>query len=150
MIAVTRALIVSLAVLATAHEAKADNQDLVNAARKQIGVTTIYDGSYRKLGYPGGDVPLERGVCTDVVVRTLRAARSMDLQRLVHEDMSEHPDAYSRARHGQAQPDANIDHRRVPARRPRAAGDHPGDRLSTRRPGGLEPGWQHPAHRHGQ
>ena len=58
------------------------------AARQQVGVTVIYDGSYRALDYPGGDVPPERGVCTDVIVRALRTARSLDLQKLVHEDMA--------------------------------------------------------------
>ena len=42
---------------------------LVAAARSQIGVTVRYDGAYQRLAYPGGDVPLDRGVCTDVVVR---------------------------------------------------------------------------------
>ena len=42
---------------------------LVAAARTQIGVTLSYDGSYQKLRYPGGDVPLDHGVCTDVVIR---------------------------------------------------------------------------------
>jgi uncharacterized protein YijF (DUF1287 family) len=56
--------------------ASANNQDLVAAARQQVGVTAIYDGSYRTLDYPGGDVPRERGVCTDVIVRALRTARA--------------------------------------------------------------------------
>jgi uncharacterized protein len=108
-----RALVLA-AVAATAPVA-ANNLDLVVAARQQVGVTVIYDGSYRKLAYPGGDVPLERGVCTDVVVRALRSARSLDLQKLVHEDMSAHFAAYpARRRWGAREPDANIDHRRVP------------------------------------
>ncbi|MEW5763636.1 MAG: DUF1287 domain-containing protein [Acidobacteriota bacterium] len=82
------------------------------AARSQIGVTTVYDGSYRRLPYPGGDLPAERGVCTDVLVRAFRAA-GVDLQRLVHEDMtrafSDYPNLW-----GLAGPDPNIDHRRVP------------------------------------
>ena len=56
----------------------------------QVGVTVIYDGSYQRLAYPGGDVPIERGVCTDVIVRALRSARALDLQKLVHEDMRAH------------------------------------------------------------
>jgi uncharacterized protein YijF (DUF1287 family) len=95
--------------------AEADNRDLVRAARQQVGVTVIYDGSYHDLAYPGGDLPRERGVCTDVVVRALRVARSLDLQKLVHEDMSAHFAAYpAQRRWGADQPDANIDHRRVP------------------------------------
>jgi uncharacterized protein YijF (DUF1287 family) len=99
--------------LALAAPASANNQDLVVAARKQVGVTLVYDGSYRVLAYPGGDVPPERGVCTDVVVRALRAARSLDLQKLVHEDMQAHFGAYQK-RWKLTRPDANIDHRRVP------------------------------------
>ena len=48
---------------------------VVAEARRQIGVTTVYDPSYVGLAYPGGDVPADRGVCTDVVIRALRNAR---------------------------------------------------------------------------
>ena len=58
-------------------------------ARKQIGVTVEYDGSYERIPYPGGDVPISRGVCTDVVIRALRAL-GLDLQKEVHEDMKSH------------------------------------------------------------
>ena len=60
---------------------------IVMAARSQIGKTTIYDPAYVGLKYPGGDVPLERGVCTDVVIRALREGLGFDLQKFVHEDM---------------------------------------------------------------
>ena len=49
-----------------------DTQRLVQAARSQVGVTLGYDPAYRQLTYPGGDVPLSTGVCTDVVIRALR------------------------------------------------------------------------------
>lgn len=95
--------------------ASTNNLDLVQAARRQIGVTLGYDGSYQSLDYPGGDVPRETGVCTDVVVRALREARGLDLQQLVHEDFRAHPAAYARpSTRNPARPDANIDHRRVP------------------------------------
>lgn len=81
-------------------------------ARKQIGVTLKYDPSYEQLSYPGGDVPLERGVCTDVVIRAMRQ-KGLDLQRLVHEDMKSHFSAYPN-NWGLSKPDPNIDHRRVP------------------------------------
>src|SRR5262245_48748197 len=104
-----------LALAAFAPPLAANNLDLVTAARRQVGVTTIYDGSYQLIDYPGGDVPIQRGVCTDVVVRALRAARSLDLQVLVHEDMRAHFGAYPVLRRwGRREPDANIDHRRVP------------------------------------
>lgn len=98
-----------------ATPAVANNLDVVRAARQQIGVTVIYDGGYQDIEYPGGDVPMERGVCTDVVVRALRRAKSIDLQKLVHEDMTAHFREYpSRSRWGLKGPDPNIDHRRVP------------------------------------
>jgi uncharacterized protein YijF (DUF1287 family) len=95
--------------------AAAGNGDILAAAQAQVGVTRHYDGAYQSLKYPGGDVPLERGVCTDVVVRALRNSRGMDLQQLVHEDIRAHWDAYpNQRRWGLRKPDPNIDHRRVP------------------------------------
>ena len=93
----------------------AANADIVAAARSQVGVTVHYDPAYRALAYPGGDVPAERGVCTDVIVRALRTARAIDLQRQVHEDMKANWDAYPHPwRWRLSKPDTNIDHRRVP------------------------------------
>lgn len=86
---------------------------LIEAGRGQIGVTLIYDGSYAALDYPGGDVPRRRGVCTDVVIRALRDAHKVDLQKLVHEDMRADFAAYPTT-WGLPRPDRNIDHRRVP------------------------------------
>ena len=82
-------------------------------ARSQIGKTTSYDPSYVGLSYPGGDVPLEKGVCTDVVIRALRSAVGVDLQKLVHEDMKVEFSVYPNV-WGLKKPDPNIDHRRVP------------------------------------
>jgi len=86
---------------------------IVREARSQIGTTTSYDPSYVGLSYPGGDVPLEKGVCTDVVIRALRGAVNLDLQKLVHEDMKIEFSAYPNI-WGLKKPDPNIDHRRVP------------------------------------
>lgn len=85
---------------------------LVAAAVAQTGHQVSYDGSYRRIGYPGGDVPATIGVCTDVVVRAYRGA-GVDLQQRVHEDMTRAFGAYPRL-WGLSRPDANIDHRRVP------------------------------------
>jgi uncharacterized protein YijF (DUF1287 family) len=85
---------------------------LVAAARAQIGVTTTYDPSYRALPYPGGDLPPERGVCTDVVIRAYRKL-GFDLQQAVHEDMKTAWSRYPRD-WGLKRPDPSIDHRRVP------------------------------------
>lgn len=86
---------------------------IVEAARKQIGVTVSYDPAYVALPYPLGDVPKDRGVCTDVLIRALRDGTSRDLQQLVHEDMKGNFSAYPK-QWGLSKPDKNIDHRRVP------------------------------------
>ncbi len=86
---------------------------LVVAARQQIGVTKIYDPAYVSLEYPGGDVPPERGVCTDVVIRALRDGLNYDLQQRVHEDMRANFSAYPKI-WGLRRTDRSIDHRRVP------------------------------------
>jgi len=83
-------------------------QRVVAAARAQVGVTLRYDGSYRRLAYPDGDVPMDTGVCTDVVVRALRNV-GIDLQRAIFADRTAH-----RARYARTPIDRNIDHRRVP------------------------------------
>ena len=86
---------------------------LVKAAESQIGVTLTYDAGYRKITYPGGDVPREIGVCTDVIVRAYRDGLGIDLQKLVHEDMKKAFSAYPKL-WGLTSTDRNIDHRRVP------------------------------------
>lgn len=87
-------------------------QAVVAAARAQIGVTTAYDPSYSRIAYPLGDVPLSKGVCTDVVIRAHRKL-GLDFQALVHEDMASHFSQYPQI-WGLKRPDRNIDHRRVP------------------------------------
>lgn len=71
-----------------------------------------YDPAYIPLSYPGGDVPLDTGVCTDLVIRAYRDV-DVDLQALVHRDMlvdfGEYPQLW-----GLDRPDASIDQRRVP------------------------------------
>lgn len=86
---------------------------LVTAARLQIGKTISYDPSYTQLSYPDGDIPIHKGVCTDVVIRALRNAYDMDLQKLVHEDMKSNFSAYPKI-WNLKKADKNIDHRRVP------------------------------------
>jgi uncharacterized protein YijF (DUF1287 family) len=72
----------------------------------------VYDPAYFRIAYPGGDVPANKGVCTDVVIRAYRQL-GIDLQQLVHEDMSRHFAVYPKL-WGLSRPDPNIDHRRVP------------------------------------
>jgi uncharacterized protein YijF (DUF1287 family) len=105
-----RALLLSLLVLPLHAQ---EGAKIVDAARKQIGVTRSYDPAYTAMAYPNGDVPREKGVCTDVVIRALRDALSRDLQKLVHEDMKANFSKYPR-NWGLKTTDRNIDHRRVP------------------------------------
>lgn len=85
---------------------------VVEDALEQSTYTLYYDPSYVKLEYPGGDVPRERGACTDVIIRAFRKVE-VDLQKEIHEDMARSFSAYPQ-KWGLARPDRNIDHRRVP------------------------------------
>ena len=105
-------LLVGASLVAEAQQVGARIGRVLEGAYQQIGKTTIYDGSYRRLPFPGGDVPLERGVCTDVIVRAYRHA-GLDLQVLVNQDMTRSFHAYPQL-WGLSKPDSNIDHRRVP------------------------------------
>ncbi len=106
------ALILSL-VLAAPAFAGSEPSRLTAAARDQVGVTLTYDPAYVALEFPGGDIPRDRGVCTDVVIRALRDAWGIDLQLAAHRDMMADFAAYP-ALWGLEGPDRNIDHRRVP------------------------------------
>ncbi len=138
-----RAALLSLLLLSAAT-ARADlGPQLAAAAAKQVGVTVIYDPAYVQIRYPGGDVPPDRGVCADVIVRAFRAV-GIDLQRELHEDMRANFRRYPKM-WGLAAPDANIDHRRVPnlmtffERRGKGVRGafEPGDIVAWRLPGGL-------------
>lgn len=84
---------------------------IIASALDQTSYTVGYDPSYVKIGYPLGDVPRDRGVCSDVIVRAFRAT-GIDLQQEVHEDMKRQFSAYPRKWRARG-PDSNIDHRRV-------------------------------------
>ncbi len=85
---------------------------LVEAALSRLKHFVIYDGSYKKIKYPMGDVDPSRGVCTDVVIRSYRRV-GIDLQKEVHLDMRANFARYPKI-WGLKKPDPNIDHRRVP------------------------------------
>src|SRR5687768_15022806 len=110
-----RAIFAAILLVLVAHQVRAEPTqalDLVTAARAQVGVTLFYDPSYQQIAYPMGDVPMERGVCSDVVIRAFRTV-GIDLQQELHGDMQRHFAAYPK-NWGLARPDRNIDHRRVP------------------------------------
>lgn len=106
-----RLCLILLAAITAAHANPATK--LITEARKQVGVTVSYDPAYVSLEYPKGDIPRERGVCTDVVIRAFRDALDKDLQELVHLDMKANFSKYPKI-WGLKSTDKNIDHRRVP------------------------------------
>src|SRR5690554_1308286 len=85
---------------------------LIESARARTLIGEIYDPAYVAIAYPGGDVPDDRGVCTDVVIRAYRSL-GIDLQVEVHEDMKANFARYPKL-WGLDRTDRNIDHRRVP------------------------------------
>jgi len=87
---------------------------LVAAAVERADHHVRYDPAYRRIPYPGGDVPPDTGVCTDEIIRSYRAV-GVDLQKEVHEDMAQNFAAYPHKwRWLLSRPDPSIDHRRVP------------------------------------
>jgi uncharacterized protein len=85
---------------------------LSDAAVELAKQNVVYDPTYYRIDYPDGDIPPGKGVCTDVIIRTYRKL-GIDLQKEVHEDMSQNFDKYPNI-WGLRSPDTNIDHRRVP------------------------------------
>jgi uncharacterized protein len=85
---------------------------LSKAAVELTRQNVMYDPRYFVIDYPNGDIPSDKGVCTDVIIRAYRKV-GIDLQKEVHEDMlsnfSKYPQLW-----GLSHPDTKIDHRRVP------------------------------------
>jgi uncharacterized protein len=98
----------------TSATTKTFGEKLSDAAISIIDPTIDYDPAYFSIAYPNGDVPKNKGVCTDVIIRSYRKL-GIDLQKEVHEDMvanfSEYPNL---EKWGMTKTDTNIDHRRVP------------------------------------
>lgn len=86
--------------------------EISKAALELTKDEVVYDPTYFSIPYPNGDVPEGKGVCTDVVIRTLRKI-GIDLQKEVHEDMKSNFNKYPNI-WGLSSTDKNIDHRRVP------------------------------------
>ena len=111
--AILGALVLSNLAVADRHPYDKEFSDkLVNAALERTKHKVTYDGSYRKIAYPNGDVPDNIGVCSDVVIRAYRQV-GIDLQKEVHEDMKGNFSLYPK-NWGLKRTDTNIDHRRVP------------------------------------
>jgi uncharacterized protein YijF (DUF1287 family) len=94
------------------HAQKTFFDSLSDAAILLTKDQVTYDPTYFKISYPNGDIPADKGVCTDVVIRAYRKL-GIDLQRLVHEDMKQNFSQYPKT-WGLKKTDTNIDHRRVP------------------------------------
>jgi uncharacterized protein YijF (DUF1287 family) len=88
------------------------SERLSSAALELTKQIVDYDPSYFTIAYPNGDVPIDKGVCTDVIIRAYRKLGT-DLQKEVHEDMKLNFSKYPKI-WGLSRPDRNIDHRRVP------------------------------------
>lgn len=86
--------------------------ELSDSALELIKQKVTYDPSYFSINYPNGDIPSDKGVCTDVIIRAYREI-GIDLQKEVHEDMKANFIAYPKM-WGLKTTDKNIDHRRVP------------------------------------
>ena len=87
-------------------------QSLSDCALELTQQEVTYDPSYFSIDYPNGDIPKDKGVCTDVVIRAYRI-NGIDLQKEVHEDMKANFNLYPTI-WGLKSTDKNIDHRRVP------------------------------------
>jgi uncharacterized protein len=85
---------------------------LSSAAIELTKTDVQYDPTYFAIPYPNGDVPVNKGVCTDVIIRAYRKL-GIDLQKEVHEDMKANFGLYPK-NWGMKKTDTNIDHRRVP------------------------------------
>lgn len=104
-----------LAVIFLVFFGKAQNPFAQKLSYSALSLTknkVAYDPSYFIIKYPNGDVPADKGVCTDVVIRAYRKL-GIDLQKEVHEDMVKNFSKYPKI-WGLKKPDPNIDHRRVP------------------------------------
>jgi len=89
------------------------DKTLVETARERTTLDIRYDPKYVRLKYPLGDVPADTGVCTDVIIRSFRAAYNFDFQKAIHEDLKKNFSTYPKT-WGLSRADKNIDHRRVP------------------------------------
>ncbi|HRJ30040.1 MAG TPA: DUF1287 domain-containing protein [Cyclobacteriaceae bacterium] len=106
-------LFIGSVLITSANKAQDNFSNRLSAAALELTKATVqYDGAYYSMPYPGGDVPADRGVCTDVIIRAYRKL-GIDLQVEVHRDMLAHFNHYPKT-WGLTKPDKNIDHRRVP------------------------------------
>jgi len=98
----------------TRQTSKTFEEKLSDAAIFITDPSIDYDPAYFSIKYPNGDIPANKGVCTDVIIRSYRRL-GIDLQKEVHEDMAANFSKYPNLKKwGMTKTDTNIDHRRVP------------------------------------
>lgn len=107
-----KVLIAFLFLSGSTHLQEKFSKRLSDAAIALTAQPVQYDPTYFSIPYPNGDVPANKGVCTDVVIRAYRKL-GIDLQKEVHEDMKANFHVYPK-NWGLKTTDKNIDHRRVP------------------------------------
>lgn len=108
-------LLTIISLLLSFHVCNAQNDfysRLASAALELTKQDVTYDPGYYSIPYPNGDIPGDKGVCTDVIIRAYRML-GIDLQKEVHEDMKDNFSVYPK-NWGLSYTDTNIDHRRVP------------------------------------
>jgi len=106
------ALTTHFSICTAAPEVSTFADKLSASAKERTQHMVIYNGDYRKISYPNGDVPKMYGVCSDLIIRSYRKI-GIDLQKNVHQDMLSAFEKYPKF-WGLTKPDSNIDHRRVP------------------------------------
>ena len=87
------------------------NGTFIKSAQDQVGQTLTYNPEYRYIKYPMGDIPISKGVCTDVIVRAFRGV-DIDLQERIYKHKKKYPQSY-KGLYYTDKLDPNIDHRRV-------------------------------------
>jgi len=107
---IIRLLIIFLLIINLAYSQVKDTLSV--SALKLTEQEVTYDPGYFSIDYPNGDIPSDKGVCTDVIIRAYRLI-GIDMQKDVHEDMKANFDKYP-TNWELNKPDKNIDHRRVP------------------------------------
>ncbi len=84
---------------------------LLKAAEERANQQVFFDGRYKKIAFPMGDIMPTRGSAADVIIRVFRAVE-IDLQKELHRDIKDNFTVYPQ-HWGLSAPDTNIDHRRI-------------------------------------
>ncbi|MBN2143620.1 MAG: DUF1287 domain-containing protein [Candidatus Aureabacteria bacterium] len=87
-------------------------KDFIEGAKQLTKRKIQYDPSYCRINYPGGDIPSDKGVCTDLVIRAFRNA-GVDIQKELYEHLQSNFNLYMLNFEEGEVPDPSIDHRRV-------------------------------------